>query len=187
MKGICGVYSVTSEDGRQYVGSSRDIYKRWREHRCVLRNGTSKNRPLQDAWEECKSFVFEILIICSPEHLLLYEQTAIDAFTPPFNVYRFAGSPLGSSHTEGTRAKISALKSGEKNHWFGKSGDKSPTSRPTICIATGMRFVSGRAAADWLRENGHPAATQGKISEVCLGRRKSAYGYAWQFEQPALS
>jgi group I intron endonuclease len=182
MKGICGVYSVTSEDGRQYVGSSRDIHKRWREHRCALRNRTNKNRPLQDAWDECKSFVFEILIVCQSQHLLLYEQSAIDALRPSFNLYQYAGSPLGSRHTEETKTKISALQSGEKSRWFGLSGEKSPTSRPTISATTGMLFVSGKAASDWLRENGYPAATQGKISEVCLGKRKSAYGHVWQFE-----
>lgn len=181
MNEICGVYVITSEDGRQYVGSSTNIYKRWREHRCALRTGTNKNRPLQDSWDECGSFAFEILVICSPQHLILYEQLAINALIPHFNLYRFAGSPLGSTHTEAARAKISASQSGEKSRWFGMSGDKSPTARPTLCQTNGMRFVSGRAAAEWLQENGHPNARQTKISDVCRGIRKSAYGHIWSF------
>lgn len=181
IKEVCGVYAVTSEDGRQYIGSSKAIYKRWREHRCALRNGYNKNQPLQDAWDGCKSFVFEILIVCAPEHLLLYEQAAIDALKPIFNLYQSAGSPLGSRHTSETKAKLSAMQSGEKSRWFGMSGDKSPTARATVCETNGMQFVSGKAAAEWLRENGYPRAMQTKISEVCLGKRKSAYGHVWKF------
>lgn len=181
MKDTCGVYAITALDGQQYVGSSRNIFKRWREHRFALRRGVNKNKPLQESWNRNESLVFEILLICSPESLLMYEQIALDALVPSFNVCQFAGSHRGVQHSVATKADMSARQMGEKNRWFGMSGEKSPTARATICATTGMRFVSGKAAADWLRENGYPSATQGKISDVCLGKRKSAYGHAWHF------
>jgi group I intron endonuclease len=181
MKEVCGIYSISTDDGRQYIGSSKNIHKRWREHRCALRSGKNKNQPLQQAWDKNKSLLFEILIVCSQDNLLLYEKLSIDAIKPAFNIFQFAGSAAGFKHSAESKAKNSAAKSGANNYWFGRSGEKSTTARATICETNGMRFVSGKDAADWLRENGHPRAFQAKISDVCLGKRKSAYGHVWRF------
>lgn len=42
-------------------------------------------------------------------------------------------------------------------------------------------FPSQSEATRWLRDNGCPSATQGKISECCMGKRASIYGAIWSF------
>src|SRR6188508_1235746 len=46
-----GIYLITcTQNGRQYVGSSKDIAYRWRKHREKLSSGRHWNRYLQRAW-----------------------------------------------------------------------------------------------------------------------------------------
>lgn len=54
------------------------------------------------------------------------------------------------------------------------------TSRPVIC-SNGNAFTSNREAARWLRKNGWPNASDGKISAAANGKRRSAYGFLWSF------
>jgi len=71
---------------------------------------------------------------------------------PELNILRIAGSSLGFKHSEVTRAKrsgenfygkahtpealakISKAKTGDNNPMHGFTGDKSPTSKKSICL-----------------------------------------------------
>lgn len=44
-----------------------------------------------------------------------------------------------------------------------------------------MKFPSQSEAARWLRENGYPNATQGAISNCCMGKIRSIYGASWSY------
>lgn len=71
--------------------------------------------------------------------------------------------------TEEMRSRISsALK-----------GANSPRARPVMCVDTGQIFVTSYAAAEYLRNNGKPRAVPSSISQACLGKLKSAYGFKW--------
>jgi group I intron endonuclease len=49
--GICGIYVIQNNVTRQcYVGSSKDIRRRWAEHRRLLRNGRHTNKKLLRSW-----------------------------------------------------------------------------------------------------------------------------------------
>lgn len=52
--------------------------------------------------------------------------------------------------------------------------------KPVTC-SNGMLFSHAESAADWLRNNGSTRAAKSNISLVCLGQRKSAYGFVWAF------
>lgn len=84
----------------------------------------------------------------------------------------------GQSLSDQAKAKISASKTGVKNHFFGRSGALSPVARPVVgvCVATGasVRFASASEA----RSAGF---TPNCISRVCLGTRKQHKGYMWSF------
>jgi len=68
--GIYMIYSVLSE--RAYIGSSKNIRKRWSQHRSALRQNKHSNYHLQNSWNKYgeKFFIFHVLEIC-PENQLL--------------------------------------------------------------------------------------------------------------------
>lgn len=112
-----GIYEIVNlVNGKRYVGSAKDFVKRWNGHRAQLKAGRHHNRHLQASWVKhgADSFSFNRLLVCSPENLLMYEQIAIDATAPEFNVERIAGNSLGCIRTPETRAKISAKAKGRK-------------------------------------------------------------------------
>ena len=51
-----------------YIGSSNDIYRRWREHKKDLRDGCHDNEHLQNAWKKYgeNNFEFKIIEECDP-------------------------------------------------------------------------------------------------------------------------
>lgn len=64
-----GIYSITNIfNDKRYIGYSKNIYKRWSQHRRSLNNNKDAiNQYLQNAWNKWKqcSFKFEILEECS--------------------------------------------------------------------------------------------------------------------------
>lgn len=111
-----GVYVISTPSGRQYVGSAVRFNQRWALHRHHLRNGTHHSRKLQAAWNKYgEQLQFERLLICAREHVVMYEQLAIDALRPELNVAPMAGSSLGYRHTEETKAKFAERKRARKD------------------------------------------------------------------------
>lgn len=67
---MVGIYCIKNNvNGKVYIGYSRNIRKRWDNHKYVLRRNTSKSPHLQNAWNIYgeKSFSFSILEELSPE------------------------------------------------------------------------------------------------------------------------
>lgn len=68
-KYLCGIYCIKNiVDNKKYIGLSRDIRRRWGEHKSELRNNTHANTYLQNAWNLYgeKSFEFCIVELCDP-------------------------------------------------------------------------------------------------------------------------
>lgn len=105
-----GVYAITSQDGRRYIGSAVNIEKRWKEHRRGLSAGTHHSRFLQRAWNKRGpgAFAFSVLLLCDRGNVLFYEQRCLDAFAPEYNTAPTAGSQLGYRHSAESRARMSA-------------------------------------------------------------------------------
>lgn len=78
---ICGIYKIENcINGKYYIGSSNDIYRRWKEHIKLLNNNNHHSPHLQFAWNKYgeKNFKFIILEECDEENLLTREQFYID-------------------------------------------------------------------------------------------------------------
>ena len=114
---MAGVYSIQSPSGRRYIGSSVNMGKRWREHRYALRHGKHVNAALQNAWNKYGSAALEFsaLIICRAEDVLMFEQIAIEAFSPHYNVLKVAGRSIGWKHSDATKAGFKAKRIGVKH------------------------------------------------------------------------
>lgn len=166
---VAGVYTITSPSGGTYVGSAVDFASRWSVHRHHLRKGTHHNIKLQNAAAKygIASLVFKKLIVCLPEHAVMYEQIAIDALCPRYNVARIAGSTAGYKHTNATKAQF---------HLRKKAG-RSEETRALISAAH-----KGRRLTDEHRENVAAANRGAKRSDEAknamrqaqLGKKQSA-------------
>lgn len=77
-----GVYQIYNPyNKKRYIGSSINIEKRFKQHKCSLRGNRHHNKHLQNAWNKYKDIlVFEPLEYCEPEYLLELEQYYIDYY-----------------------------------------------------------------------------------------------------------
>ena len=69
---LCGIYCIENIiNGKKYIGLSRDIKRRWLEHRSELNRGDHINNYLQSSWNIYgeDAFKFYIVELCLPEEL----------------------------------------------------------------------------------------------------------------------
>lgn len=115
-----GVYQISiTQFGKKYIGSTADIETRRSNHISRLRNGNHHNPHLQAAFQKYgeAEYSFQVLLICDPINLIMYEQNVIDSQTPEklYNIRVAAEINLGIKYPPGTGAKISAANMGRKN------------------------------------------------------------------------
>lgn len=114
----CGIYTITSPSGRQYVGSARNFTKRWYAHRKALSEGRHHCIQLQRACDKygLQALKFEKILICDRADLIACEQEQIDArnFRSLYNSAPIAGSNTGHKFSAETKARMSAAKKGKR-------------------------------------------------------------------------
>jgi len=94
--------------GQMYVGSSRDVKIRWKNHRTELRGDRHHSHRLQENWNRHgeDSFVFGVIERCDEDELVEREQYWMDHYESytkgtGLNVASNAFSPmLGKRHTQ---------------------------------------------------------------------------------------
>jgi len=85
---ITGIYKIKNTiNNNNYIGSAKNIKRRWDRHRCGLRNNKHENIILQRAWNKYgeENFVFEIIEECNINDLLSLEQTYLN-LKPKYNI-----------------------------------------------------------------------------------------------------
>ena len=85
---ICGIYRITNIiTGDFYIGSSKDIKRRWREHKTPSAWKRFPNNPLYKDMKKygLNNFVFEILEEVEIEQLKEKEQEFIETLKPTYN------------------------------------------------------------------------------------------------------
>ena len=59
-----GIYKITNvKNGKFYIGSAKDIDRRWWEHKNDLKKNKHKNPKLQHAWDFYGENSFEFIIL----------------------------------------------------------------------------------------------------------------------------
>lgn len=112
-----GIYCIrNTETGRVYVGSAKNILRRWNAHRTALNTNKHYSKMLQAAWNKfgAQGFTFEILELVSEfPNLIAREQHWMDLLGAHwrhggYNSQPIAGSNLGTKASAETKAKIKA-------------------------------------------------------------------------------
>ena len=84
----CGIYSIKSPSGKQYIGQSVNMKGRFSGHKSDMRRGVHHNHILQKAADKygLDALKFERLIYCERKDLVFYEQLLIDELKPRYNI-----------------------------------------------------------------------------------------------------
>jgi hypothetical protein len=109
-KTICGIYQIlNTTNGKSYIGQSRNIRKRWRQHTAGLERTEALERgsyPLRSAFLKygLKQFDFKIIEECIESNLLIREKYWIDQIQPEYNCNLW--TPGRKKQTEKTKPKV---------------------------------------------------------------------------------
>ena len=205
MEKICGIYQIRNMiNNHIYIGSSKNIYGRVKEHNDSLYNGNHHNLYLQRAFNKygCDNFTYEILILCDIDMLLLYEQRFIDGWKPAYNISHIAGKV---EWTKELRDVVANTSRGNKNR-LGKKCPLSDETRRRMSLAQmgntktrGQKRSAefGKIVADrnrsrvgWIHteqsklkmsesRKGKPSGRKGKRASADTRKRQSDAGKKW--------
>lgn len=121
MKNNCGIYKIVNIiNGKVYIGSSKNLNKRWCEHKRNLRKNNHDNNYLQKSWDKYgeSSFKFEIIeIVDDVNNLITREQFYLDQLKPydktiTYNICVTAGNMFGFKHSDETKTNFSKMRIG---------------------------------------------------------------------------
>lgn len=87
---------------RFYIGSSKNVYKRYYRHRQVLREGLKENLRIM---EDCNkygpnSFIFGVIEYCEENKLKEREQYYFELWKPQYNVWKSVYDATGREFTK---------------------------------------------------------------------------------------
>ena len=105
-----GIYKIVNKiNGKYYVGGSKNIDNRWREHKADLRNNAHHNNYLQNSWNKYGEHNFEFTMIekCDVLNTLITEQKYLDiAKNEKEKTYNLSFIAGGGDLSEETKKKI---------------------------------------------------------------------------------
>ena len=125
----CGVYRILNiANNMVYVGSSKDIYYRWKTHKKLLNKNEHDNKYLQEAWNDygSENMIFSIIEECQPKDRKLIEQKYIDKYNSKdraygYNIYNSIGNGFnGSPKEKGSSYRKNGDPDRGENHWNSK-------------------------------------------------------------------
>lgn len=107
---LVGIYKIQSlkKPNRVYIGSAKNVPKRWKRHLNDLRLNNHHSQKLQRHYNKHgeQDLVFSILSCCNVNDLIDHEQFYIDSYAPYFNNRMIAHSNLGIKYSEESKCKI---------------------------------------------------------------------------------
>ena len=137
MSRICGIYKIQNKvNGKVYVGASRNIKARFRQHKSTLRNNVHICKELQSEYTEYgeDQFFHEVLEVCDEELLNKREQFWTDKLKSNnanygYNRRKDVTNNGGIEFTEEAKKNVrknNPVTKGKKNGMYGRKGIKHP-------------------------------------------------------------
>ena len=119
---ICGIYKITNTiTGDFYIGSSKDVKKRWKSHKWPSAWKRFPNNPMYQDMRKygVDKFEFEILAEVEEGSLKEIEQQFIETLHPIYNNYRAKGWDL-ERHKETNRKASRKYEKSDKRKKYKK-------------------------------------------------------------------
>lgn len=119
-----GIYRIVNTiNGKFYLGSTNNLFRRWQDHRKELRRKAHHSITLQRAWDKYgeSTFVFEVIELVLPPFLLEREQYWLDKLHPygkkGYNISQSAQSPtLGRKYSPESCERLRISHLGNTSH-----------------------------------------------------------------------
>lgn len=125
-----GIYIIENIlDHKKYIGSSKDLKSRKKDHLFKLRNNKHRNTHLQNAFNKYgeEFFEFYIVLFCNEDMLLIWEKKAFELFKCCDDRYGYnlRLDPTTQKHSEQSKQKISRSSRGIKKKSFSLTARKN--------------------------------------------------------------
>lgn len=185
---MIGIYAIKNADnGKIYVGQSKNISHRKSTHFYDLKNNRHHNNIMQmDYNKNPNAFSFEVLCKCGETDLDDLEKYYINKYqsnNPEYGYNLEGGGITGHTTADTTRALRSEMQKGNKNmcgvklsdEWKEHLAQAQPHRKKIVCVETGIIYDS---FADAARKTG---LNRTKIVSVCTGKRKTTGGLHFKY------
>jgi predicted RNA binding protein YcfA (HicA-like mRNA interferase family) len=177
-----GVYRITNtQNGKFYIGSTKNLYRRWNSHKCLLNKAQKGNSKLKAAWRKygATSFVFEVIAKCPEEYLIKLEQWFIDNLNPHYNTRQEAcASNRGIKHTSETLKKVS--EASKRQHRNNPRYLAERNKKPILCYDSQGNFLREYDSAKSAAEDLSMFPTN--ITRVLKGQNYLNNGYHFRYK-----
>jgi hypothetical protein len=184
-----GIYKIINKTNNKiYIGSSKNIRKRWKGHRTLLNKEKHYNEHLLAAYKKYgkENFIWEVVEFIDVDKLQEREQYWINFFESSdrekgYNLCPAAYSNLGLKHTDESRRNMSLAHLGHKH---------TPESRKKISESQYKTVYQFDLKGNFIQKFNSILEAEKKtgierqlISGCCRKITKSAKGYFWSFEK----
>jgi group I intron endonuclease len=149
----CGIYKIINKTNQKfYVGSSKQIEKRWDSHKGNLRKNTHHNIALQRAWNKYgeSNFKFEIEQTLPKTKILLVEQEWLDEWVGSKQCYNIGATASGGDNLTNNpnrekiiekirntlKTQINNMSEDERKEKWGRNGKDNPNWKNGACLFT---------------------------------------------------
>lgn len=182
------VYCHTNKiNNKKYIGiTSQSVYNRWQNGKHYSRHSRFYADILKYGWD---NFSHEILYMGltreSAEQIEKELILKLDLLNPDKGYNQRKGGRSIPSHSDKTRAKLSALNKGENNPFYNckHSNDtklimsERKPKKAVICVETQVLYKSTRDAERQTK------VYHSDIIKVCKGVRATAGGFHWKYKE----
>lgn len=142
MRIIAGIYSIVNQNNNKtYIGSSKNIIRRWYIHKSALKNNRHHCIYLQRSWNKHGEAAFKFDIVNKMDHpseeqLFSEELKVINERLPEYNIGAVGGGDNLTNNpnrkdiirrmTESLRTSIATMSDEERKLRWGRPGDRNP-------------------------------------------------------------
>ena len=172
--GISGIYKIESKKFPQkfYIGSAKDITKRWHNHLINLSNNIHHSHILQSHYNEFgkEDLKFSVLEECNENELINKEREYLKSNNTYFNIYKEPGSPKNHHFSDEARKNMG------KAHLGKKQSEETKRKRSLSMMGHSVSKETIKKIQEKRKNYKHSEITRNKLRITSTGN-KNAVGH----------